>query len=106
VVKKSRRFKFDEVRQRFRLTPTERRVAVFVAAAFVLGLITKCYRDAHPAPTLVQTHSGKSGASVASRAKLDRPQAWKAGDAKRRLPKSAEKLDLSDSAAKQEDQQK
>ena len=36
MVKKSRRFKFDEVRQRFRLTSTERRVAVFVAAAFVL----------------------------------------------------------------------
>ena len=27
VVKKSRRFKFDEVSQRFRLTPTERRVS-------------------------------------------------------------------------------
>ena len=45
MVKKNRRFKFDEIRQRFRLTPTERRVGLFVAAAFVLGLITKCYRD-------------------------------------------------------------
>jgi hypothetical protein len=37
-LKKVRRFRFDEVRQRFRLTPTEKRVAVFVLAAFVLGL--------------------------------------------------------------------
>jgi hypothetical protein len=48
LVKKSRRIKFDEVRQRFRLTPVERRVALFIIAAFVLGLVTKCYRDAHP----------------------------------------------------------
>ena len=48
LVKKSRRFKFDEVRQKFRLTPTEKRVAVFIIAAFVLGLVTKCYREAHP----------------------------------------------------------
>jgi hypothetical protein len=48
LAKKTWRFKFDEVRQRFRLTPVERRVAIFIIAAFVLGLITKCYRDAHP----------------------------------------------------------
>jgi len=51
VPKRSLRFRFDEVRQRFRLTPTEKRVAVFVLAAFVLGLATKCYRDAHSSPT-------------------------------------------------------
>jgi hypothetical protein len=45
VVRKNWRFKLVEVRQRFRLTPMEKRVAVFVLAAFVLGLITKCYRD-------------------------------------------------------------
>jgi len=50
VVKKNWRLKFDAVRQRFRLTPTEKRVVVFVLAAFMLGLITKCYRDAHPSP--------------------------------------------------------
>ena len=50
VTKKSRRFKFNEVRQRFRLTAIEKRVALFVVVAFVLGLITKCYRDAHPSP--------------------------------------------------------
>jgi hypothetical protein len=49
-LKKGWRFKFDEVRQRFRLTPTEKRVSVFVVAAFVLGLATKCYRDAHSSP--------------------------------------------------------
>jgi hypothetical protein len=106
VVKKSLRFKFDEVRQRFRLTPTERRVAVFVAAAFVLGLVTKCYRDAHPSPTLLQTHSGRSGTPVSSRAKIKQPGALNTGQAARRPPKSAEKLDLSDSATKQEHQQK
>jgi hypothetical protein len=105
VVKKSRRFNFDEVRQRFRLTPTEKRVVVFVAAAFVLGLITKCHRDAHQSPTPVQAHPGSSRASV-SRAKVDQPRALNTGQAARRQPKSAEKLDLSNSATKQEDQQK
>jgi hypothetical protein len=55
VVKKNWRLKFDTVRQRFRLIPTEKRVAVFVLAAFMLGLITKCYRDAHPSPPLPST---------------------------------------------------
>ncbi|PYL09481.1 MAG: hypothetical protein DME33_03925 [Verrucomicrobia bacterium] len=47
-------FKFKELREKFRLTYTEKRVAVFVLAAFMLGLVTKCYRDAQsphsPAP--------------------------------------------------------
>ena len=47
-LKKVRHFRFDEVRQRFRLTPTEKGVVLFVLAAFVLGLATKCYRDTHP----------------------------------------------------------
>jgi hypothetical protein len=51
VVKKNWRFKFGETRQRFRLTPTEKRVAVFILAAVVLGLATKCYRDTHFSPT-------------------------------------------------------
>ncbi len=51
VVKNNWRFKFGEARQRFRLTPTEKRVAVFVLAAVVLGLATKCYRDTHFSPT-------------------------------------------------------
>jgi hypothetical protein len=50
-VAKKRRLTFDRLRQKFILTPTERRVAAFVVAAFVLGLVTKCYRDAHSSPT-------------------------------------------------------
>lgn len=42
------RLKFDQARQRFLLTSTEKRVVLFVLAAFALGLGTKCYRDAHP----------------------------------------------------------
>jgi hypothetical protein len=60
VVKKNWRFKFDEVRQRFRLTPTEKRIAVFVLAAFVLGLATKCYRDAHPSASLLQPNKTRT----------------------------------------------
>ena len=113
MVKKSRHFKFDEVRQRFRLTPTERGVAVFVAAAFVLGLVTKCYRDAHPSPTPIERHSttmkSMSRSTSTSERKLRKAhdtRAVKPGDPARRLPKSEEKLDLSDSATQQEHQQK
>ncbi len=52
-LKKSWRFNLDQVRQRLLLTPTEKRVVVFVLAALVLGLGTKCYRDAHPTPSLL-----------------------------------------------------
>ncbi len=48
---------FNEVRQKFRLTSAERRVVVFVLAAFLLGLVTKCYRDGHPSPPVVQAGS-------------------------------------------------
>ena len=104
VIRKSRRFKFDEVRQRFRLTPTEKRVAVFVTAAFVLGLVTKCYRDAHPSPTPVKTHPGPVRASSSFPAKLDR-RALKAGEATKQTRKPAEKLDFPDAAAEHEHQQ-
>jgi hypothetical protein len=79
---------------------------MFVAAAFVLGFATKCYRDTHPSPTPLQTHSGTSGPSISSRAKTKQPGALNTGQAATRTQKSAEKLDLSDSAAKQEHQQK
>jgi hypothetical protein len=36
------------LRHRFVLTAEEKRVITFVIAAFLLGLATKCYRDAHP----------------------------------------------------------
>lgn len=109
VVKKSRRFKFDEVRQKFRLTPTERGVAVFVAAAFVLGLVTKCYRDAHPSPTPIERHSKTMKSRSTSTRKIRKAHdtgAVKPGDPVRPLPKSEEKLDLSDSATKQEYRQR
>jgi hypothetical protein len=72
----------------------------------VLGLVTKCYRDAHPSPTPVQTHSGRARASASSRAKAGQPSALKTGEAARRMQKSTEKLDLSDSGTKQEHRQK
>src|SRR5262249_31138758 len=104
VVKKGRRFKFDEVRQRFRLTPTERRVAVFVAAAFVLGLITKCYRDAHPSPAPVQTGSGTTLTSMSRRTskKAYETRTAKPGDPSKRTRRSTEKDNLPDSAPEQQ----
>jgi hypothetical protein len=45
------RWKFDELRQRFVLTSEEKRVIVFIFAAFVLGLAAKHYRATHPQPT-------------------------------------------------------
>src|SRR5262252_2073339 len=90
--------KLDRVWQRFRLTPAEKRVVAFVAAAFLLGLITKCYRDAHPSPTPVQTHS-TTATSTSRKAYKTRA---KPNDPTRRPTKSEEKLDLSDSATKQD----
>jgi hypothetical protein len=106
VVKKSRRFKFDEVRQRFRLTPTEKRVAVFVAAAFALGLTTKCYRDAHPSPAPIQTHSGKSPVSRSSSTNVDQAGALNVRETATGTRRSAKKLNLPDSPAEQQYQRK
>ena len=108
VVKKSRRFKFNEVRQRFRLTSTELRVAAFVAAAFVLGLVTKCYRDAHRSPAPLRTDPGRTATSTSTstKKKPDQTRTMKLRNPARRRPKSEEKLDLSDSATKQEDRRK
>ena len=39
----------------------EKRVAVFVLAAFVLGLATKCYRDTHPLPVPLKSNLGRPG---------------------------------------------
>jgi hypothetical protein len=38
-------------RQIFVLTPEEKKMAVFVLCALVLGFATKCYRDTHPRPS-------------------------------------------------------
>jgi hypothetical protein len=52
----------QQARQMFRLTSKEKQVAVFVLAAFVLGLVTKCYRDAHPTrvPVELNPREGRS----------------------------------------------
>jgi hypothetical protein len=45
-------WKWDELRQKLLLTREEKRVIIFILAAIVLGLGTKCYRDKHPPPPL------------------------------------------------------
>jgi hypothetical protein len=47
-LKFSERWKWEELKHRLVLTPEEKRAVTFVVAAFILGLGTKCYRDAHP----------------------------------------------------------
>ena len=84
VVKKNWRFKFGEARQRFRLTPTEIRVAAFVVAAFALGLITKCYRDAHQSPSLPQPN--KTRTKFASPAPASTPARKRTGKARKQSP--------------------
>ena len=103
---KRRRFKFREVRQRFRLTPIERRVAVFIVAAFMLGLMTKCYRDAHASITAGQAHSGRTIRSMSKSKEAYQTRALNYDEAASRTRKSAEKLDLSGSGTKQEHRQK
>jgi len=90
VVKKRQRFRLDELRQRFRLTQTERRVAMFIAAAFMLGLITKCYRDGHPSPTPPQAHSKTTMTSRSKKAYGDRTKRARKFEEKLNLPDSAE----------------
>jgi hypothetical protein len=43
-------WKSEELRQKLVLTPEEKRVIVFLVAAFVLGIGAKYYRDKHPQP--------------------------------------------------------
>jgi len=47
-VKFSERWSWEELRHRLVLTPEEKRVISFVVIALLLGVGTKCYRDAHP----------------------------------------------------------
>jgi hypothetical protein len=75
VVKNNWRFKFGEARQRFRLTPTEKRVAVFVLAAVVLGLATKCYRDTHFSPTPATWKTEQASSIRTTKAKRISPKA-------------------------------
>ena len=49
------RWHWDELRHKFVLTPEEKRVIVFLIAALLLGLATKCYRDTHSQqPVLIE----------------------------------------------------
>jgi hypothetical protein len=41
---------WSELRQKLVLTPEEKRVIIFILTAFLLGLMTKCYRDKHRPP--------------------------------------------------------
>ena len=52
VLKFPERWKWDELKHRLVLTPEEKRVVIFVVAAFILGLGTKCYRDHRSQPPL------------------------------------------------------
>jgi hypothetical protein len=45
-------WKWAELKHRLVLTSEEKRVISFVIAAFLLGIGTKCYRDARPQPLL------------------------------------------------------
>jgi hypothetical protein len=47
-LKADRRARFETLRNRFVLTPKEKRVIAFVFVAVFLGLCTKCYRETHP----------------------------------------------------------
>jgi hypothetical protein len=49
-LKFSERWSWEELRHKLVVTPEEKRVILFVIAAFILGLATKCYRDTHPRP--------------------------------------------------------
>jgi len=55
-LKKRQRFKFDQLRQRLILTPAEKRVLIFILAAFFVGLGTKYYRESHSSPALSQSN--------------------------------------------------
>jgi hypothetical protein len=71
-------------------------VGVFVVAAFTLGLVTKSYRDAHPVFTSARNQP-RTAASV-HLGKAMQADAPNAEQPKNRKRKSAEKLNLSDSA--------
>jgi hypothetical protein len=75
------RSKFEEARQRFVLTRQEKRVVIFVLAAFILGLGTKCYRDAHPS---VSSLPPKKITSILDAAGSDKTPAKKRGGKSRK----------------------
>lgn len=52
--------RWEILRHRFFLTPAEKRVIIFVVAAFALGLATKHYRDAQSEAASKKTESNHS----------------------------------------------
>jgi hypothetical protein len=50
-------------------------VVLFVLAAFVLGLVTKCYRDAHPSPAPTHSDLGRAPPPVSAEATAGKPGA-------------------------------
>jgi hypothetical protein len=73
VARKRWRFKFDRLRQRFLLTSAEKRVVIFVIAAFLLGLGTKYYRDTHSSPSPATQKMKQLKAVEVSKAKRTSP---------------------------------
>jgi hypothetical protein len=75
-------------------------------AAFMLGVVTKCYRDTHPSPAPVQTDLRRTGAAAPARAKPDQARALNRGKETREMRRSPEELNLSAVRAEQEHRQK
>jgi hypothetical protein len=104
-LKKRQRFNFDQLRQRLILTPAEKRVVIFILVAFLLGLGTKYYRDAHSSPAPSQSNLNTTRARNHLQAEL--APASSVTPARKRTRKSAgtEKLNLSEPIVEHEHQQ-
>lgn len=63
---------WPELRHRLVFTPEEKRVIIFVIAAFFLGIATKCYRDSQPnAPVKIEKKHAASRRVRADSGKSD-----------------------------------
>jgi hypothetical protein len=67
---------------------------VFVVAVFALGVITKCYRDAHPSAALPQSAPGKARPTAFTGATAGRPGASFITPARKRMLKRRGTSDL------------
>ncbi len=74
-------------RQRFVLTPEEKKIVACVLAAVLLGLITKHYRAAHPRPPAPRTAQEERAAKAAERVAAAKARA--ARTAERAAPPTA-----------------
>ena len=105
-LKKSQMFKFDEVRQRFRLTPTIKTSSPVRCRGVRARVDHEMLSRRASVPCPCPNSFWKSRASRSSSAKVDQPGAPKASETARRTRKSAEKLNLPDSPTGQDYQQK